>query len=101
MAAALRTGYGWLAVAGGLWVGFGRMADGRAHDAMLHAVFLGFVISMIFAHAPVIVPAVLGRSLPFRPVLYIPLALLHTSLVVRLVGGDAVGNRIVLKGAGR
>ena len=100
MAAALLTGYGWLAVAGGLWLGFGRMADGRAYDAMLHAVFLGFVISMIFAHAPVIVPAVLGRPLPFRPVLYIPLVLLHTSLVVRLVGGDAVGNRIIWQWGG-
>lgn len=92
MAAALLTGYGWLAVGGGLWVAVGRMGGGPAYDAMLHAVFLGFVISMIFAHAPVIVPAVLGRPLPYRPVLYVPLALLHASLVLRLVGGDAAGD---------
>ncbi|HET9080504.1 MAG TPA: hypothetical protein VFO01_08305 [Trebonia sp.] len=88
MAAALLAGYAWLAVAGGLWAGVGQMADGGAYDAELHAIFLGFVMSMIFAHAPVIVPSVLRRPLPFRGYLYIPLVLLHVSLIVRLVGGD-------------
>jgi hypothetical protein len=88
MATALLTGYAWLAVAGGLWAGVGQMADGGAYDAELHAIFLGFVMSMIFAHAPVIVPSVLGRPLPFRNWLYVPLVLLHASLVLRLAGGD-------------
>jgi len=92
MAAALLTGYGWLAVAGGLWAGTGQMADGPAYDAQLHAIFLGFVMSMIFAHAPVIVPSVLGRPLPFgRGALWVPLILLHASLVLR-AGGDWAGN---------
>lgn len=92
MAAALLTGYAWLAVAGGLWAGVGQMADGGAYDAELHAVFLGFVMSMIFAHAPVIVPSVLGRPLPFRSYLYVPLVLLHASLILRLAGGDWAGS---------
>jgi hypothetical protein len=97
MAAALLTGYAWLAVAGGLWTGVGQMADGGAYDlgaydAELHAIFLGFVMSMIFAHAPVIVPSVLGRPLPFRNSLYIPLGLLHVSLILRLAGGDWAGS---------
>ena len=100
MAAALLTGYGWLCVGGGLWLVIGRMADGRGYDAMLHAVFLGFVISMIFAHAPVIVSSVLGRPLPFRQSFYIPLVLLHVSLALRLIGGDAVGNRILWQWGG-
>jgi len=92
MAVALLTGYAWLGVGGGLWVAVGHLEDGPAYDAMLHAVFLGFVISMIFAHAPVIVPAVLGRPLPFRRSFYLALALLHVTLLLRLVGGDAIGN---------
>jgi hypothetical protein len=92
MAAALLTGYAWLAVGGILWLATGQMNDGPAYDAMLHAILLGFVIPMIFAHAPVIVPAVLGRPLPYHPILYLPLALLHGSLVLRLAGGDAAGN---------
>ncbi len=92
MAVALLTGYGWLAVAGCLWAGIGQMSDGAAYDAQLHAIFLGFVMSMIFAHAPVIVPSVLGRPLPYRAGLYIPLVLLHASLLLRLAGGDWAGN---------
>ncbi|MGH3413123.1 MAG: hypothetical protein ACRDPH_08605 [Marmoricola sp.] len=90
MAASMLAGYGWLAVAGVTWL-LGRAADGAAYDAVVHAVFLGFTISMIMAHAPVIMPALLRRPLPWHPVLWAPLALLHLSLVVRLYLGDALG----------
>jgi hypothetical protein len=101
MACALLSGYAWLAVGGVLWLAqgsmsftdIGREAHGSAYDAMLHAVFIGFVISMIFAHAPVIVPAVLGRALPFNRSFYIPWALLHATLLLRVIGGDALHNR--------
>jgi len=97
MAAALLAGYAWLAAGGVLWVFLGHMTmpvgHQAAYDAMLHSIFLGFVISMIFAHAPVIVPAVLGRPLPYHRWLYLPLVLLHASLLLRLVAGDALDNR--------
>ena len=87
MAAALLAGYFWLAVAGGVWLWEGELAGGGfAYDAMVHTIFLGFVFSMIFAHAPVIVPAVLGVALPYRPSFYAPLALLHASIAIRLLG---------------
>ena len=89
MAVGLLAGYGWLAAGGLLWLGYGFHVDDAVYDAQLHAVFLGFVMSMVFAHAPVIAPSVLRRPFQYRPVLYIPLALLHLSLVVRVVGGDA------------
>lgn len=92
MAVALAAGYVWLGVAGGLWLAIGRLTDGHAYDAMLHAVFLGFVFSMVFAHAPVIVPAVLRVRLPYHPVVYLPVALLHASLALRLLGGDMAGD---------
>ncbi|MGH3166645.1 MAG: hypothetical protein ACRDN0_12235, partial [Trebonia sp.] len=101
MAIAQLTGYAWLAVGGVLWLYIGRMsftdlgraAQGSAYDAMLYAVFLGFVISMIFAHAPVIVTVVLGRPLPFNRSFYVPLVMLHVTLLLRLVGGDAMHNK--------
>jgi hypothetical protein len=87
MAIALLAGYAWLAVAGGVWLASGTLAGGGfAYDAMVHAIFLGFVFSMVFAHAPVIVPAVLGVRLPFTVAMYVPLAALHLSLVLRLAG---------------
>ena len=92
MAVALIAGYAWLAVAGGVWLATGALEGGGfAYDAMVHAIFVGFVFSMVFAHAPVIVPAVLGVRLPFTASMYVPLAALHLSLVVRL-GGDAAAN---------
>jgi hypothetical protein len=92
MALALLAGYAWLGVAGILWLVAGdRM--GPARDAMLHALFLGFVISMVFAHAPVILPAVLGLEVVWAPSAYVPLGLLHVSLLSRVVAdlGGAAG----------
>ncbi|MBN8870719.1 MAG: hypothetical protein J0H66_12630 [Solirubrobacterales bacterium] len=87
MAVALIAGYFWLGVAGISWVAGGSLAGGGFfYDAMVHTIFLGFVFSMIFAHAAIIVPAVLGVALPWRPGFYLPLALLHLGLAVRVLG---------------
>lgn len=91
MAWCLLAGYGWLLVAGGVWLLAGAVTEGPAYDAVVHAVFLGFTLSMIMAHAPVILPAVLGRPFPYRPVLAGPVVLLHASLLLRVLGGDAYG----------
>ncbi len=92
MAVCLLAGYVWLLVPAGIWIIAGRVGSGPGYDAALHAIFLGFVMSMIMAHAPVILPAVLRKPLPYRWFLYVPVALLHVSLAVRLLGGDAWGN---------
>jgi len=100
MAAGLLAGYGWLAIGGLLWLGYGFHVDDAVYDAQLHAVFLGFVMSMVFAHAPVIAPSVLRRQFQYRPVLYLPLALLHLSLIVRVLGGDALSSDIAWRSGG-
>jgi len=89
VAACLLAGYAWLATAGLVWALSARVLDGPAYDAAVHAVFVGFTLSMIMAHAPVILPAVLRVSLPYHPAMYVPAALLHASLLVRLAIGDA------------
>lgn len=86
----LLSGYGWLAAGGLVAAARGDVAGGMLYDAMVHSIFLGFVMAMIFGHAPIIFPAVLGRSMPFRPRFYAHLALLHASLVLR-VAGDLTG----------
>lgn len=88
IAVCLLSGYFWLAVGGGV-IAFAGLAPGNpAYDAALHALLLGFVFSMVFGHAPIIFPAVLRVAVPYHPVFYGPLVLLHLSLVLR-VGGDA------------
>lgn len=89
-AAALLAGYAWLIVAGLVWLIGGFPTATAAYDVAVHAVFLGFGMSMIMAHAPLIFPAVLGRPLPYRPSMWLPLALLHGGLLLRVLG-DAFG----------
>ncbi|MGV8968398.1 MAG: hypothetical protein ACOH2F_19200 [Cellulomonas sp.] len=92
MAVCLLAGYLWLAISGVIWLGAGNLGVSvEVYDAALHTVFLGFVMSMIFGHAPVIVPAVLRVRLPFHRWFYAHVALLHASLLVRVVLGDAAG----------
>jgi hypothetical protein len=86
VAVSLLSGYIWLGVAGLLWFRLGGVVAGPYYDAVLHAIFLGFVFSMIVGHAPIIFPAVLGMPVPFRTAFYSHLALLHMSLGLRMVG---------------
>jgi hypothetical protein len=90
IAATLFGGYAWLAMGGALAVVLGNPYAGPRYDAVLHALFLGFVFSAIFAHAPVIVPAVLRVQFHFGKAHYAPVALLHLSLAMRVVG-DLLG----------
>jgi len=86
VAVCLLSGYVWLGVAGLLAPALDGGFDTAHYDAALHALFVGFVFAMVFGHAPVILPAVLKVKLPFRPLFYAPLALLHLSLALRLAG---------------
>lgn len=89
IAACLLSGYVWLAVAGLLGLA-GAFAPGHGwRDAALHAISLGFVFAMVFGHAPIIFPAVTRIKIPYHPALYLPLALLHLTLAVRVLGGLA------------
>lgn len=79
--------YGWLLVSGLLLVGTGLPGAGFAYDATVHAFFVGFVFGAIEAHMPIMVPALTGLTVPFSRGLYVPLALLHGSLALR-IGSD-------------
>ncbi|MCU0804421.1 MAG: hypothetical protein MUF79_04935 [Burkholderiales bacterium] len=87
IAVALLAGYFWLALGGAAIVaGGGLVPGGPSYDAALHMILVGFVFSMVFGHAPIIFPAVLRVQVPYSPLFYLPLAVLHASLVVRVVG---------------
>jgi len=87
MATSLIAGYVWLAVGGILWMVFAQyFSAGPRYDAMLHAIFLGFVFSMIFAHGPIILPTITGLALPFQNIFYLHAGLLHLSLLLRIAG---------------
>lgn len=82
----LLMGYVWLAVSGLIGVYYGLLVAGPIYDAWLHALFLGFAFSMIFAHALIILPALLGVTINFNRIFYLPPILLHISLILRIAG---------------
>ena len=90
IAVCLLSGYAWLAVGGAVIAWNGLAPGSPAYDAALHALLLGFVFSMVFGHAPIVFPSVLRVTMPYHPASYLPLALLHGSLLLRLAG-DAGG----------
>lgn len=86
VAVSLLSGFGWLAVAGVVAVTLPVALAGPVYDSVLHSVLLGFVFSMIFAHAPMIFPAILHVRVPYHWSFYIHWAVLHGSLALRLTG---------------
>lgn len=90
----------WLLVAGATWIVAGTLTDGPAYDGALHAVFLGFALSMVFAHASTILPAVARVRLPYSSAMWWPWALLQGSLLLRLYVGDVLGNDLARRVGG-
>src|SRR5574343_653616 len=89
IAACLLSGYAWLLLAGLLGLAGAFVPGHPWRDAALHAIGLGFVFAMVFGHAPIIFPAVTRIKIPYHPALYLPLALLHLTLALGVLGGLA------------
>ena len=96
---ALIAGFIWLGIGGLLFLLTGEATAGFRYDAMLHALFLGFVFSMIFAHGPIIFPALLKRSVEFHWIFYLHFAILQGSLVLRLVGDAMLSHPVRIYGS--
>ncbi len=90
IAANLLIGYGWLIVSGLLGLLYSPLSGGLQYDAWLHSLFLGFVFGMIFAHIPLIFPALSGLTLPYSPIFYSASFILHVGLLLRVLS-DLLG----------
>jgi hypothetical protein len=99
IARCLFAGFLWLIAGGGMMLLIGAQYAGPYYDALLHIVFVGFVMSMIFGHAPIIFPAILHVPINFQPAFYFHLVLLHLSLLLR-VAGDMASLQIVRQWGG-
>ncbi|KAB2937166.1 MAG: hypothetical protein F9K20_20490 [Hyphomicrobium sp.] len=80
------SGYVWLGAAGLLLLLAPPGTAAFTYDAAVHAIAIGFIFSMIFGHAPIILPAVTGLRVGFSGFAYAPLALLHVSVLLRVAG---------------
>jgi hypothetical protein len=93
-AVALLSGFSWLGIGGATLLLWAEGLAGATYDAALHAVFVGFVFAMIFAHAPILLPAIARVTIPFHSALYVPLWALHVSVALRL-SGDVLGHAML------
>jgi hypothetical protein len=84
-ATCMLAGYFWLGVTG-LYLLVSPPGSGPfAYDAAVHGIAIGFVFSMVFGHALIILPAVTGVTVRYHPAVYGSLVLLHASVVLRVV----------------
>ncbi|MFZ1625142.1 MAG: hypothetical protein WAU48_10220 [Gammaproteobacteria bacterium] len=87
IAVCLLSGYVWLSIGALILLSTGGIVpNSAAYGAGLHAILLGFVFAMVFGHAPIIFPAILSVRMPYHPLFYVPLLVLHLSLVLRVAG---------------
>jgi hypothetical protein len=87
IACSILAGHVWLGVSGVLLLIAPPGATAFSYDAAVHAITIGFVLSMILGHAPIILPALTGIHLRYTGFAYVPLFLLHASVILR-VGSD-------------
>ncbi len=72
-------------VVGYVWLATGSVLGLMGQTVAWHALWLGFVMAMVFGHAPIMLPALAGwRPEPTRWAL-LPLAVLGVSLALRVV----------------
>lgn len=98
IAIALLLGFVWLALSGITVILFSFPPAGLIYDSILHMLFIGFVFSMIFGHAPIILPSLFGLRFNFESMLYFPLILLHLSLTLRIWGD--LSRQVILRSWG-
>jgi hypothetical protein len=87
-AAAMLCGHIWLVLAG-LSVLATPWLE-RPYDLAIHAICVGFALSMVFGHALIILPAITGIRLSYSPWLYAPLGVLQVAVFLRALS-DTLG----------
>jgi len=84
-AVCLLGGYAWLGITGIYLLAAPPESGAYAYDAAVHGIALGFVLSMVFGHALIILPAITGWRVRYHAALYAPLALLHALVALRMI----------------
>jgi hypothetical protein len=67
MAVSMLSGYLWAGCAGAMLIASAVETSVFGYDAVLHALLIGFVFSMVFGHALIILPAVARLRIAYTP----------------------------------
>ena len=90
---ALYVAYGWLLLSSLAMILWNRLEGAIAKDLVFHLIGLGFIFSMILAHAPIILASTLGKLPPLKPA-WVPFVLFQAMTVLRAVGDLSVSHSV-------
>ena len=86
MGTCMLSAYAWGLLAALIWMAAPLDSSTYWGDMALHALAVGFIMTMVIAHVCMIVPSVIRRPLPFHPLLWGAWALMQVGLLIRLLG---------------
>ena len=86
MGTCMLSAYAWGLLAALIWMVAPLDSSTYWGDMALHALAVGFIMTMVIAHVCMIVPSVIRRPLPFHPLLWVAWALMQVGLLIRLLG---------------
>ena len=86
MGTCMLSAYAWGLLAALIWMAAPVDSGTYWGDMALHALAVGFIMTMVIAHVCMIVPSVIRRPLPFHPLLWGAWALMQVGLLIRLLG---------------
>lgn len=91
----LMVGYVWFLLFAISMIGSSHLSGAVTKDVMFHLAGLGFIFTMILAHAPLILPAAIGK-LPPSSAPVIPFVIFQICTVIRLVADILVEKSVSL-----
>ena len=86
MGTCMLSAYAWGLLAALIWMLAPLDSSTYWGDMALHALAVGFIMTMVIAHVCMIVPSVIRRPLPFHPLLWGAWAFMQVGLLIRLLG---------------
>lgn len=91
IAACLFSAFFWLAVSGILGLGYSEIKTDHSFEAFTHTLFIGFGLSMLFAHTPHNLETALNIVPQLNRLYVVSIGLLNAGMVVLLIG-DLIPN---------
>ncbi|MCI1901416.1 MAG: hypothetical protein LKI93_01610 [Bifidobacteriaceae bacterium] len=86
MGTCMLVGYAWALLAAAVWIFSPTGFSGYWRDMAIHALAIGFTMSMVAAHASMIIPSITRRPMTYKPVLWVGWLVMQVGLAVRLLG---------------
>lgn len=86
MGTCMLVGYAWALLSSAIWIFSPTGFEGYWRDMAIHGLAIGFTMSMVAAHASMIIPSITRRPMKYHPILWGGWSVMQIGLLVRLLG---------------